>query len=75
MSGIRRSLFMKIRGEGKEKQREEGCTIPSPQRLLLNVARRLNLARPSAFDEIHAHISHYAKFRLIISSHCAIAVR
>src|SRR6266403_1330454 len=28
MSGIRRSLFMKIRGEGKEKQREEGLYHP-----------------------------------------------
>src|SRR5207302_1397546 len=54
MSGIRRSLFMVIRGKKGGRKREQGCIIPLPHRLLRNPEYHLNPAyrRRSSDDDL-----------------------
>jgi hypothetical protein len=44
MSGIRRSLVIKIRKEGRERSGRRGCNTASPVRLLRNPAYQLDPA-------------------------------
>src|SRR5665213_4010348 len=51
MSGIRRSLFIRIRG-GENRDGSRGCTIPLSHKLLRNRGNHLNHRDPAAGAEL-----------------------